>query len=83
MAVTPNNSDCVVTLLHHVSGVHVFWYFLDLENLTSVNLVNTSRALALDSQLVRINTLFNLTIVCNFDTCRGGIVVNFFFIWLE
>jgi hypothetical protein len=83
MTVTPDDCNRIVTLLHHVSWVHVLRNFLDLENLSSVDLIDTTCTLTLYSQLVGINALFNLAVVRDENTCRCRIIVDLLLIWLE
>jgi len=55
MAVTPDDSDRIVALSLHISRVHIFRHFVDLQDLTTVDLINASGASTFYPELIRVD----------------------------
>ena len=79
MPITPDNCHGVVALGHHVSWVHVFRDLLCLENLPAIELVNTARTLAGQSELIRRDLLRNLVALIYVDQTLLWFVLYFRF----
>ena len=58
MSVAPNHSEGIVTLSLHVGWIDVFWHFLDLEDLSAVDLIDATSALTLNAKVMWVDSLF-------------------------
>lgn len=62
MAVTPDNSDCIVALFLHICRVDVLWHLIYLQNLSAINFIDTSCTTAFYAEFVWINLFTDYTL---------------------
>ncbi len=75
MAITPDYSHSIVSFPLHVSRVNIFWHFVDLQDLSAIDLVNAGSASTFDSKFVGIDCFTDLGFL---STCRILALVQVF-----